>query len=206
MFPPDIWLAYTMACIILIVSPGPDNVLAISRGLSQGRLAACVSALSSGTGTLCHVLAATLGLTMLIRTSAAAFWGVKLLGAAYLAVLGYKALRVRGLISFSPLDRVSLRTVFTTGFLSAALNPKPGLFVLAFIPQFVSPQRGSFTIQMLVYGVWFALLATSTFALMGIFASRLSTWLRKHPAVVSALNAGAGVTFLLAGLSVIVLK
>lgn len=206
MFPLEIWAAYTAACLLLVLSPGPDNLLAIGRGLSQGRRAAMVSGASSGVGILFHVAAATFGLTLLMQTSAVAFWVVKLIGAAYLLWLGVKVLRSRSLISFAPAAKQALSTIFATGFLSAALNPKPGLFVLAFIPQFVSPERGSVTTQMLVYGGWFALLTAVGFALMGVFSTRLSSWLRQKPRVVAGLNVGAGIAFVASGLSVAVLK
>ncbi|MDP2819955.1 MAG: LysE family translocator [Polaromonas sp.] len=206
MFPLEVWLAYTAACVLLVLAPGPDNLLAIGRGLSQGRFAAFISGLSSGVGILFHVAAATFGLTLLIQTSAIAFLVVKVVGAAYLVWLGVKVLRSRSLITFAPVARQPARTIFLTGFFSAALNPKPSLFVLAFIPQFVSPERGSVTIQMLCYGLWFALLTAAGFSLMGIFASRLSAWLRRRPRVVATLNVGAGVTFIASGLSVLALK
>ncbi len=206
MFPFEIWAAYTAACLLLVLSPGPDNLLAIGRGLSQGKSAAIVSGVSSGAGILFHVAAATFGLTLLMQTSAVAFWVVKLTGAAYLLWLGVKVLRSRNLISFMPTARQPLPTIFATGFLSAALNPKPGFFVLAFIPQFVSPERGSVTTQMLVYGCWFAFLTAAGFALMDVFSSRLSSWLRQKPHVVAGLNVGAGVAFVASGLSVAVLK
>lgn len=206
MFPINIWLAYSIACLLLVLSPGPDNLLAVGRGLSQGRSAAVVSGLSSGAGILFHVSAATFGLTLLMQTSSIAFWVVKSVGALYLLWLGIKVLRTRSLISFKPTARQPLRTIFITGFLSAALNPKPGLFVLAFIPQFVNPTRGSVTLQMLVYGCWFAMLTAIGFALMGVFASRLATWLRNRPRVVAGLNIGAGLTFIASALSVAALK
>ena len=206
MFPLEIWLAYTAACLLLVLSPGPDNLLAIGRGLSQGKLAAIVSAVSSGAGILFHVAAATFGLTLLMQTWAVAFWAVKLIGAAYLLWLGVKVLRSRNLINFAPAAKQPLSTIFATGFLSAALNPKPGVFVLAFIPQFVSPERGSVTTQMLIYGGWFALLTAVGFALMGVFSSRLSSWLRQKPRVIAGLNVGAGVAFVASGLLVAVLK
>lgn len=206
MFPVDIWFTYTAACILLVISPGPDNLLAVGRGLSQGRAAACVSGFSSGAGILFHVAAATFGLTLLMQTSAIAFLAVKFIGAAYLLWLGIKVLRSRSLISFAPAARQPLKTIFATGFLSAALNPKPGLFVLAFLPQFVSPERGSVTLQMVAYGVWFAILTAVGFSLMGVFASRLSGWLQVRPRTVAGLNIGAAVTFIASGLSVAALK
>ena len=66
MFPFEIWAAYTAACLLLVLSPGPDNLLAIGRGLSQGKRAAIVSGVSSGAGILFHVAAATFGLTLLL--------------------------------------------------------------------------------------------------------------------------------------------
>ena len=206
MFPLETWLTYTAACVLLVLSPGPDNLLAIGRGLSQSKTAAMVSGLSSGAGILFHVAAATFGLTLLMQTSAVAFWLVKLVGAAYLIWLGVKVLRSRSLISFAPAARQPLRIIFSTGLLSSALNPKPGLFVLAFLPQFVDPLRGSVTSQMLWYVCWFAFLTAAGFSLMGIFASKLSQWLRNRPRVVLGLNLGAGITFIASGLSVAALR
>lgn len=125
-FPIDIWLAYTAACLLLVLAPGPDNLLAVGRGLSQGKTAAILSGLASGTGIFFHVTAASLGLTLLMQTSTAAFWIVKLIGAGYLLWLGIKVLRSRSLLSFHPATRQSLPSIFLTGFFSAALNPKPG--------------------------------------------------------------------------------
>lgn len=202
MFPSEVFVTYTLACLLLVISPGPDNLLAIGRGLSQGKLAAIVSGVSSGAGILFHVVAATFGLTLLIQTSELAFYVVKFIGAAYLIWLGIKVLRTRNLFSLEPAKKQALTTIFSTGFLSAALNPKPGMFVLAFVPQFVNPNLGSVTTQMVGYGVWFALLTALGFSLMGVFSSQLSSWLKNKPRVVSGLNIGAGITFVSSGLAV----
>lgn len=206
MFPISVWFAYTAACVLLVLAPGPDNLLAIGRGLSQGKLAAALSGVASGAGILFHVAAASLGLTLLMQTSAVTFWVVKLIGAAYLLWLGIKVLRSRSLFNVQAASRQSLPSIFLTGFLSAALNPKPGLFVLAFIPQFVDPARGSVTVQMVVYGVWFAVLTALGFALMGIFATVLSRFLLNRPRLVNGLNVGAGLTFVASGVSVATLS
>jgi len=206
MFPVDVVITYTLACLLLVISPGPDNILAIGRGLSQGKLAACISGFSSGIGILFHVLMATLGLTLLIQTSEIAFWAVKLIGAGYLIWLGLKVLKSKSLINLEATAKTPLKTIFITGFLSAALNPKPGLFVLAFIPQFVDPQLGAVSMQMLVYGAWFALLTSVGFSLMGFFSSKLVMWLKNKPKVVRYLNISAGVTFITSGLAIASLK
>lgn len=202
MFPIETWLTYTLACLLLVISPGPDNILAIGRGLSQGKIAACVSGFSSGVGILFHVITATLGLTVLIQSSAVAFMIVKIIGAVYLIWLGIKVLRARNLINLKPAAKQPLKTIFTTGFLSAALNPKPGMFVLAFIPQFVNPELGAISTQMIVYGIWFALLTGIGFSLMGVFSSKLSAWLHNKPKIINGLNIGAGLTFITSGLAI----
>jgi threonine/homoserine/homoserine lactone efflux protein len=206
MFPSDTLLAYVLACIVVILSPGPDNILAVSRGLSQGRLAAALSAVGAGIGIMCHTLAATFGLSLLIQGSSTAFWVVKAAGAIYLLWLGYRALASGNLVSFEPVARLPLRRVLLTGILSNVLNPKPGLFVLAFLPQFVDAGRGPVAAQMLVYGAIFAVMTAITFSLMGGSAARLTGWLRARPRAVRGANVGAGLTFIAAGLSVLSLK
>jgi len=205
-FPLDILAAYLLACAIVVLSPGPDNILALSRGLSQGRMAAALSALGAGSGIMVHTLAATFGLSVLLQTSESAFWAVKTVGALYLLWLGFKALRSRSLISFAAAEHLPLRKVFAVGLLSNVLNPKPGLFVLAFLPQFVSAGRGPVATQMLVYGAIFAVLTTIVFTILGSCASQLAGWLSRKPRVVFGLNIGAGLIFITAGLSVLTLR
>lgn len=206
MFPTDVLVAYLAAVLLVIVAPGPDNILAIGRGLSQGRGAAALSSVGAGLGIMCHTVAATLGLALVLQTSPLAFWVVKAAGATYLVWLGYKAISSRSLISFAPTDRQPLWRVFATGLLSNVLNPKPGLFVVAFIPQFVSTARGPVHVQMLVYGAIFAVLTAIIFTLLGCFAAQLSRWLSGRPKVVAAANVGAGLTFIAAGLSILALQ
>lgn len=206
MFPTEILLTYLAACLVVVMAPGPDNILAIGRGLSQGRNAAILSSLGAGVGILFHTLTAALGLSVLIQGSEMAFWVIKAVGALYLIWLGYKALRAQNLIAFTPAAHLPLHRVFISGALSNILNPKPGLFVLAFLPQFVDAGRGSVPVQMLVYGAIFSAMTTILFSIMGSFANRLASWLKAHPRLTSGLNIGAGLTFVVSGLSVLTLK
>ena len=95
--------------------------------------------------------------------------------------------------------------MFATGLFSNVLNPKPGLFVLAFIPRFVSAARGPVNVQMLVYGAIFAVLTVVIFSVLGSFAARLSDWLSNRPRVTTWLNVGAGTTFVASGISILAL-
>jgi len=197
------FLLYTLTCLALVAAPGPDNLLAIARGLSQGKRAAAVSALASGCAIFVHVTAAALGLTALLQASAAAFLLVKLAGGCYLVYLGWKAIRHRSLVRFSRIDALPLWQVFRSGFLSGNLNPKVGIFIMAFVPQFMTPgSGGEIAVQMLLLGGWFALLTALGFALMGISASHLARWIAARPRLIAGLNISAGLAFIAAGLSV----
>jgi threonine/homoserine/homoserine lactone efflux protein len=206
MFPVDVLMAYLAAVLVVVVSPGPDNILAISRGLSQGRVAAVLSSVGAGLGIMVHTVAAALGLALVLQTSPLAFGVVKGVGAAYLLWLGYRAIRSHSLISFAPAQRQPLWRVFATGLLSNVLNPKPGLFVMAFIPQFTDLQRGPLHEQMLVYGAVFAVVTAMVFSVLGAFAAQLSHALARRPRAVAAANVGAGLTFIAAGLSIVALE
>jgi threonine/homoserine/homoserine lactone efflux protein len=206
MFPIDIWLAYTMTSVLIVLAPGPDIILSVARGLSQGRLAALVSALGASTGILFHSVAATYGLALLIGASTVAFMAIKTAGAAYLIWLGVKAVLSRDLISFAPAARRPLPAIYIAGLMSNVLNPKIGIFVLAFIPQFVSAERGPVDVQMLTYGAWLALVAAAGLAVVGGFASQASKWLLRRPRVVAGVNVGAGIAFVTSGLSAAALQ
>jgi threonine/homoserine/homoserine lactone efflux protein len=205
MFPIEVLAAYLAAVLLVVMAPGPDNILAISRGLSQGRAAATLSSIGAGLGIMFHTVAAALGLTLVIQASPAAFWAVKLAGAAYLLWLGVSAFASRNLISFAPTTKQSLRRVFTTGLFSNVLNPKPGIFVLAFIPQFVSDARGPVYVQMLVYGAIFAVGTAVIFSVLGSYAARLSGCLSRRPRATRWLNFGAGASFIASGISILAL-
>ena len=116
-------------------------------------------------------------------------------------------LKSGGLISFSSEKKqLPLTSVFITGFLTNVLNPKPALFVLAFVPQFVSQNAGHAVMQTIVLGSWFAILAIIIFSVLGSFSAELSSWLEKHPKGIVGLNIGAGLTFVTAGLSIAFLQ
>jgi threonine/homoserine/homoserine lactone efflux protein len=177
--------------------------LAIGRGLSQGKIAALITSAAAATGLLVHVAAATLGLAVIIQTSQTAFFVVKLIGAGYLIWFGAKAILSRNLISFNATDRLPLRSIFWTGFLTNVLNPKPAIFILAFIPQFISVEGDAMGQQMFVLGAWFALMAFVIFAVLGRSTTVVAGWFERNPRSVFALNIGAGLALVGAGISVI---
>jgi threonine/homoserine/homoserine lactone efflux protein len=195
-------LLFTLAAIILLLTPGPAVLYIVARSLDQGRLAGLVSVFSVEIGNFAHVLAATFGLSALLLSSALAFSIVKYLGAAYLIYLGLRKLFSRA--EPDPITRLparSLRRIFSQGLVVAILNPKTALFFFAFLPQFVEPAQGSVAWQMFGLGCMFVLLGIISDSLYALLAGALGQWLKRKPAfwraeryVVGSVYLGLGVT------------
>src|SRR5688572_21021917 len=151
---------FVTAALALILTPGPVVVYVVTRSLNQGRKAGLVSVLGLELGNLVHVLAAALGLSALLLSSAVAFNLVKYLGAAYLIYLGIQKLRAKDTLSEQAPPPDSLRRIFFQGIVVAILNPKTALFFFAFLPQFVNPAAGNVALQVLVLGAIMLSLAT----------------------------------------------
>ena len=201
--------AFLLAALILLLTPGPAVLYIVARSLDQGRLAGFVSVLSIEVGNLAHVLAATLGLSAILVSSALAFSIVKYLGAAYLIYLGLRRLFSRE-AAHGPVEvqRQSLSRIFRQGVLVAVLNPKTALFFFAFLPQFVDPAHGSVTLQLLILGCLFVLMAIVTDGLYALLAGTAGQWLKGTRAflraeryVVGSVYIGLGVTAALADTS-----
>ena len=168
-----------LAALILLLTPGPAVLYIVARSLDQGRLAGLVSVLSIEVGNFVHVLAATLGLSAILVSSALAFSIVKYLGAAYLIYLGVRRLLARETVhQLATLQRQSLGRIFRQGVLVAILNPKTALFFFAFLPQFADSSKGSFTLQLLTLGCLFVLMAIVTDSLYALLAGTAGQWLK----------------------------
>jgi threonine/homoserine/homoserine lactone efflux protein len=152
---------FVPAALALLVVPGPAVLYVVTQSVSHGRRAGVASMLGIEAGGLVHVVAAALGLSALLASSALAFSVVKYVGAAYLVFLGVRRLLSRDATAgdAAPEHRSHGR-LFRQGVVVNVLNPKTALFFLAFLPQFVDPARGSVTLQLLVLGLVFVGLAT----------------------------------------------
>ncbi|WP_321338466.1 LysE family translocator [uncultured Cohaesibacter sp.] len=141
----EAWGLFLVACLMLNIAPGPDLIFILSRTLGHGRKIGFAASLGVCSGALVHVMAAALGVSAILATSATAFMLVKYVGAAYLIWLGAKALFSRE--SLLPTEakakaRLSAWAAYRQGVMIDVLNPKVALFFLAFLPQFI-PHDGS---------------------------------------------------------------
>jgi threonine/homoserine/homoserine lactone efflux protein len=173
---------FVAAAVALLLFPGPAVIYIVTRSLGQGRVAGLVSVLGVCTGTLVHVVAAALGLSALMMSSALAFTVVKYLGAAYLIVLGSRTL-VSPYELPTPLtvSRDDLRRVYTQGVIVNVLNPHTALFFLAFLPQFVNPSRGHASAQIIVLGLLFVLLSIFFDSVWALAAGTTGDWIKRNP-------------------------
>lgn len=133
-------MAFVIAAVVLAITPGPGIAYVVARTVAGGRSEGLASCFGTGIGGMLHVLAAALGLSLLIAQSAAAFNLVKYLGAAYLVYLGIKLLlRSDRVPTIEPAVAQGVRRALFEGIVVEALNVKTALFFLAFLPHFVSP-------------------------------------------------------------------
>jgi threonine/homoserine/homoserine lactone efflux protein len=172
-------LLFVTGAAILLVIPGPAVSYVVSRSIGHGRAAGLVSVMGIVVGTLFHVVAAALGLSAVLASSALAFQFVKYLGAAYLIYLGIKTLRRDDtqLLEAANGDGRLVR-IFGQGVLVNLLNPKTALFFLAFLPQFVDPTHGHVTLQILQLGVLFALMGWCSDSVWAVVAGTVAERIR----------------------------
>ena len=180
---------FLVASLVVIVAPGPDNILVLTRGVTLGRRAALASAAGASVGLVCHSLFAAAGLSALMARSAAAFSVVKYVGAAYLIYLGVAALlgRERFVLAGRGARPLGLRSVFVQAVASNVLNPKIAVFFLAYLPQFAAGSAATAP-RLLLLGLTFALLTWAVFSVISFLSGGLGGWLRGRPRVAGALG------------------
>ncbi|HVJ33683.1 MAG TPA: LysE family translocator [Terriglobia bacterium] len=171
-------ITFILVVMTLMVIPGPAVILTITRSLTGGRSIGLATGLGIAVGDIVHTVMATLGLSAILMTSAVAFAAVKYLGVAYLLYLGVRSmLQKNEVAATAPAVAIRPRQAFTQAVLAEILNPKTALFFLAFLPQFVHPEHGSVTLQLLLLGALFVLLSilvTTVFVFVAASLRRLS--------------------------------
>jgi len=165
------------------ISPGPSNLYVMSRSLVQGTRAGLIAAVGLATGSLFHVTATALGLSVVLRYSPALYAAVKLVGAAYLIFLGLRLLLSKGaVLAATPSDsRRSHGRIFRESILVEMLNPKTALFFLAFLPQFADSGAGPLAPQLLLLGGIVTLTAIPCDAFVAVAAGAASRTLARRP-------------------------
>ena len=197
-FIPDtaVMASYTIAALILFITPGPDMSLFLAKTLSGGRKAGIAASAGSLTGCLFHTLAAALGLSALIAASATAFTALKIVGALYLLWMAYDAIRNGSALSMRDTvqETPNLGRVFLQGIGINLTNPKIVLFFITFLPQFVSATDPHAQGKLIFLGVFFVAISIPLSILMILGAERLINLLKARPRIMR------GIDYLFAGI------
>jgi threonine/homoserine/homoserine lactone efflux protein len=194
---PDLFAALLLSALVISLVPGPDMLFVAATGMARGPRAGVAGALGVSGGVLIHTLAAAIGLSALIHSSASVFEAIRWVGIAYLLWLAFSSLRATDtdLAPETEPESSSLVTVAARGALTNLLNPKVILFFLAFLPQFVDPARGAVWAQLLVLGLGFAAVGLAVDATIGLASGRARGRLGRSPRVRRAIDRLAALVF-----------
>jgi threonine/homoserine/homoserine lactone efflux protein len=193
----DYWL-FVATGVLLNLTPGQDTLYILGRSIAQGRKIGVASALGISAGGVVHTLAAALGLSAVLATSASAFVALKVVGAVYLVYLGVRLLITRTAAAGSTdvAGVVSMWTAFRQGMLTNILNPKVALFFLALMPQFIEPDSPTKLGAFLVLGITFLTTGTVWCLVLALGASRVRGFFASRPRALQGLSQGSGALFI----------
>lgn len=185
------------ASLMLGLAPGPDNLFVLTQSALQGRAAGLFVTAGLCTGLMVHTTAVAVGVAALIQSSQVAFTVLKVVGAGYLLYLAWQAFR-------APSDAVEqgggrvLRPgrLYVRGIIMNVANPKVSIFFLAFLPQFVDPERGPVVAQIIQLGVLFIAATILVFGAVSLLAGTFGQWLSRSAVARRILNWAAGFIFL----------
>lgn len=165
---------YLAAIVVLMVTPGPDMMFVLANAARFGTRAGVVAALGVAAGEAVHVAAVVCGLAAVVSASPVLFTVIRWAGAAYLIVLGIRALRDAGTPLTAAPEQGGVGRAFLRGLVTNLLNPKMILFSVAFLPQFVDPRAGNATAQLVLLGAIFVAVQLTVDIALGAGAGRLA--------------------------------
>jgi threonine/homoserine/homoserine lactone efflux protein len=193
-------LEFLLVTLIIVASPGTGVIYTLAAGLARGGKASVLAAFACTLGIVPHLLAAMLGLTALLHTSAPAYEIVKYAGVAYLLWMAWQSLREHGALRIDarPDPRSHLR-VIVDGIAINILNPKLSIFFVAFLPQFIAADETHVMSRMLELSGVFMLVTFVVFAIYGLFAAAMREHVISRPAVMTWMRRTFAAAFVALG-------
>ncbi|WP_421666782.1 LysE family translocator [Pseudomonas lundensis] len=176
-------LMFAAACLLMVLTPGPNMIYLISRSICQGRKAGVTSLLGVVAGFFVHMLAAAIGLTAVFLAVPLAYEALKWAGALYLLWMAWQAVRPGARSPFEARELLpdAPSRLVLMGFLTSVLNPKVAMFYLSIFPQFISPEHGSLFIQSILLGLTQISVSFTVNLLIALFASGIAVWFVRNP-------------------------
>ncbi len=177
----DVLVAFAIAALVLSLSPGPSNLYIMACTIGNGARAGVAAAAGMALGSLSYAALTALGLSAVIVYSPALFIGLKVAGALYLLYLGAKTWLQAAVPHLQNPVKTSTKKVLRQSLIVELTNPKTGLFFIAFLPQFTRSESGSISVQLLLLGGVYAVIALGSDLLVVTLSSKLGRWLARSP-------------------------
>jgi len=194
-------MIFILTSMLIILTPGQDMILVMSRSISQGKKAGIFTAFGVSIGLMGHTLLATLGLGALLISSEWLFNSIKFIGAGYLIYLGYQLLTSKEhKIAMKEMPNISYRKMFFQGVISNISNPKITIFYFSYLPQFVVHNDSSQAVQLFILGTTFAIITFFLKAPIGYIAGQLSSWIKARPNMLNYINNTSGIVLVALGI------
>ena len=183
MVPTHDLLIFAAACLLMVLTPGPNMIYLISRSICQGRKAGVTSLLGVVAGFFVHMFAAAVGLTAVFLAVPTAYEALKWAGALYLLWMAWQAVKpgARSPFEARELAPDSSSKLVLMGFMTSVLNPKVAVFYLSVFPQFISPEHGSMFTQSMMLGLTQISVSFTVNLLIALFASGIAVWFVRNP-------------------------
>ncbi len=198
---------FLVASMLIIIVPGPSVLFTLARGVAWGRAVAVLTVLGNSLGTLVLSLVIALGLGPLLSRSHAFSVVLQLAGGLYLLWLGYEALRHRHEHAKAMAKREASRPsnlhVVRQGFTVGVLNPKSLVFFAAVFPHFVDTSKGNDTLQLVIFGCIFSVMAFCSDGTWGLIAGTAREWLSGSASRLVALRTVGGCVMCALGLLIV---
>ncbi|MDF7647814.1 LysE family translocator [Erwiniaceae bacterium L1_54_3] len=199
---PETFATFLFALALLELSPGPDMMMVMARGLGQGRRTAlCTMSGMVFVAGVIQVGMLVLGLAVLIHSWPLGLDLLRWAGAAYLIWLGIKMLRSSATASARAQSKSSISDwqAVKDGAINSLTNPKSLLFMFAFLPQFVNPAQGPIWLQLLILGTIQKLTGVISLGAVATAAGSIGQWMARHPAVLIWQERFTGLVMILLG-------
>jgi threonine/homoserine/homoserine lactone efflux protein len=198
---PHQWGLFLAGSVVVTIVPGADMALITRQVVSRGRAAAQLTVFGNLTGLAVHATALAAGLSALLVASATAYTTIKLAGAAYLVYLGVQSLRhARRSIAAGRAPPKMTGNAYLQGLISTVLNPKPALFFLSYLPQFID-RDGSIVLQVAILAAVHIVIGLLWLSFYAWFVARLHDALTR-PRVKAALESATGAIMIALGFRV----
>lgn len=203
MLPTDHLAAFVLTVYVLILIPGPSVLFVVSRGVALGRQAALGTVAGNTAGLAFQLVLVCAGLGSLLARSDTVFTVLRLVGAAYLIVLGIRAIRDRrklaGVLAATRIEPRPLGRIVREGFTVGATNPKGLLIFTAVLPAFIEPARGHTTLQLASLGLVCVVVAILSDGAWALASGTARQWFGRSPRRLELMSAGGGLTMMLLG-------